>query len=127
MRKKIALQEKEIAQKKEKLASLEKLNAWYIGQLKLCQQKKFGTSSEKADQDQLCIADAFADLFNEAEVSQEPIVIELAQSTVISEHNRKKSKRGSKFDTLPVETKNFATKFIGKGYYVCSKSKRISE
>ncbi|WP_054742659.1 hypothetical protein [Cellulosilyticum ruminicola] len=62
---KIALQEKEIAQKKEKLASLEKLNAWYIEQLKLRQQKKFGVSSEKADSNQIAIADAFSDLFNE--------------------------------------------------------------
>jgi len=101
---KIALQEKEIAQKKEKLASLEKLNAWYIEQLKLRQQKKFGASSEKADQNQISIADAFSDLFNEAEVLQEPIVVESDQNTVIPEYKRKKSKRGSKFDTLPVET-----------------------
>ena len=102
--KKIALQEKEIAQKKEKLASLEKLNKWYIEQLKLRQQKKFGVSSEKADQNQVSIADAFSDLFNEAEVLKEPIAVEPDQSTVIPEHKRKRSKRGSKFDTLPVET-----------------------
>ena len=102
--KKIALQEKEIAQKKEKLASLEKLNKWYIEQLKLRQQKKFGVSSEKADQNQVSIADAFSDLFNEAEVLKEPIAVEPDQSTVIPEYKRKRSKRGSKFDTLPVKT-----------------------
>lgn len=102
--KKIALQEKEIAQKQEKLASLEKLNAWYIEQLKLRQQKKFGASSEKADANQIAIADAFSDLFNEAEVLKQPIVVEPDQDMVISEHKRKKSKRGAKFDTLPVET-----------------------
>lgn len=101
---KIALQDKEIAQKKEKLASLEKLNQWYIEQLKLRQQKKFGASSEKAAQDQISIVDAFSDLFNEAEVLREPIAVEPDQSAVIPEHKRKKSKRGSKFDTLPVET-----------------------
>ena len=101
---KIALQEQEIAEKNEKLASLEELNAWYTEQLKLRQQKKFGASSEKADPDQISIADAFSDLFNEAEVLKEPIVIEPDQDTVIPEHKRKKTKRGSKFDTLPVET-----------------------
>ena len=45
---KISLQEKEIAKNEEKLASLEKLNHWYIEQLKLRQQKKFGVSFEKA-------------------------------------------------------------------------------
>lgn len=101
---KIALQEKEIVQKKEKLASLEKLNAWYIEQLKLRQQKKFGASSEKADQNQISIIDAFSDLFNEAEVLKQPIAVEPDQDMVIPEHKRKKSKRGAKFDTLPVET-----------------------
>ena len=101
---KIALQEKEIAQKKEKLASLEKLNAWYIEQLKLRQQKKFGVSSEKADSNQIAIVDAFSDLFNEAEVLKQPIAVEPDQDMVIPEHKRKKSKRGAKFDTLPVET-----------------------
>ena len=101
---KISLQEKEIAKNEEKLASLEKLNHWYIEQLKLRQQKKFGVSSEKADQDQISIADAFSDLFNEAEVLKQPIVVEPEQDTVIPEHKRKKAKRGSKFDTLPVET-----------------------
>ena len=101
---KIALQEKEIAKNEEKLASLEKLNQWYIEQFKLRQQKKFGASSEKANQDQISIADAFSDLFNEAEVLKQPIVVEPDQDMVIPEHKRKKAKRGSKFDTLPVET-----------------------
>ena len=100
----IAMQEKEIAKNEEKLASLEKLNKWYIEQLKLRQQKKFGASSEKADQDQISIADAFSDLFNEAEVLKQPIAAEPDQDMVIPEHKRKKAKRGSKFDTLPVET-----------------------
>ena len=91
----------------EKLASLEKLNQWYIEQLKLRQQKKFGASSEKAGQDQISIADVFFDLFNEAEVLREPIAAEPDVIAVIPEHKRKKSKRGSKFDTLPVETEEY--------------------
>ena len=72
-----------LKEQEEKIASLEELNAWYIEQFKLRQQKKFGASSEKADQDQISIADAFSDLFNEAEVLKEPIVIEPDQNTVL--------------------------------------------
>ncbi|MEE1282292.1 MAG: IS66 family transposase zinc-finger binding domain-containing protein, partial [Acutalibacteraceae bacterium] len=43
------------------------------------------------------------DLFNEAETFQESITIELELETVVKAHSRKKSKRGSKFDNLPVE------------------------
>lgn len=92
-----------LKEQEEKIASLEELNAWYIEQFKLRQQKKFGASSEKADQDQISIADAFSDLFNEAEVLKEPIVIEPDQNTVLPEVKKKKAKRGSKFDTLPVD------------------------
>ena len=61
-------------------------------------------SSEKADSNQIAIVDAFSDLFNEAEVLKQPIAVEPDQDMVIPEHKRKKSKRGAKFDTLPVET-----------------------
>ena len=116
---KLALQEKEITAKKEKLASLEKLNQWYIEQLKLRQQKKFGASSEKADQDQMAIADVFSDLFNEAEVLREPIAVEPAPDTIIPEHTRKKAKRGSKFDALPVETIEYKLSDVEKVCEVC--------
>ena len=84
----------------EKITSLEKLNDWYIEQLKLRHKVKFGVSSEKADEIQMTLFD----LFNEAETLREPISIEPDESILVPSHKRKKSKRGSKLDTLPVET-----------------------
>ena len=88
----------------QKIASLEQLNNWYMEQLKLRQKEKFGSSSEKADEDQLTLVDVFSDLFNEVEDLREPITTEPEETTLIPAHKRKKAKRGSKFDTLPVET-----------------------
>lgn len=51
----------------EKIVSLEKLNDWYIEQLKLRQKEKFGVSSEKAGDGQMTLFD----LFNEAEELRE--------------------------------------------------------
>ena len=84
----------------EKIISLEKLNIWYIEQLKLRQKEKFGTSSEKADDGQITLFD----LFNEVEELQEGIMVEPEEEIVIPTHKRKKTKRGSKLDSLPVET-----------------------
>lgn len=91
--------EEELKKKDEKIQSLEKLNSWYIEQLKLKAREKFGASSKKADANQISLFD----LFNEAETLQEPITVEPELDTVIKEHTRKKSKRGNKFDKLPVE------------------------
>ncbi|MEE1281158.1 MAG: transposase [Acutalibacteraceae bacterium] len=88
-----------LKEKDEKIQSLEKVNNWYIEQLKLKAKEKFGASSEKVNPDQLSLFD----LFNEAETLQEPINIEPELETVVKAHSRKKSKRGSKFDNLPVE------------------------
>ena len=48
---------------KSKITSLEKLNTWYLEQLKLRQKEKFGSSSEKAEENQLSLSDVFSDLF----------------------------------------------------------------
>ena len=82
-----------------KSSRLKKINNWYIEQLKLRAKEKFGVSSEKVNSDQLSLFD----LFNEAETLQEPITVEPELETVVKAHSRKKSKRGSKFDNLPVE------------------------
>ena len=92
-----------LEKQEQKIKSLEKLNTWYIEQLKLRQQKKFGASSEKMDKDQISLDDVFSDVFNEAEVLREPLKQEPKEEVVIPEHKRKVSKRGSKFETLPVE------------------------
>lgn len=88
-----------IKEKDEKIQSFEKLNNWYIEQLKLKAREKFGASSEKVDANQISLFD----LFNEAETFLQPVNVEPDIETVVKEHSRKKSKRGSKFDNLPVE------------------------
>lgn len=77
-----------LKEKDEKIISLEKLNSWYIEQLKLRQKEKFGASSEKCDDNQLTLFD----LFNEAETLREPIVVEPTEDTLIPAHKRKKGK-----------------------------------
>ena len=99
LKSKIEKQDKELKEKDEKIQSLEKVNNWYIEQLKLKAKEKFGASSEKVNSDQLSLFD----LFNEAETLQEPITVEPELETVVKAHSRKKSKRRSKFDNLPVE------------------------
>ncbi|MEE0858331.1 MAG: hypothetical protein U0M12_02550, partial [Acutalibacteraceae bacterium] len=99
LKSKIEKQDKELKEKDEKIQSLEKVNNWYIEQLKLKAKEKFGASSEKVNPDQLSLFD----LFNEAETLQEPLTVEPELETVVKAHSRKKSKRGSKFDNLPVE------------------------
>ena len=89
-----------IKDKEEQIKSLEKLNSWYVEQLKLRQKEKFGKSSEKADANQLSLFD----LFNEAETLKEPIVIEPTEESIIPVHKRRKAKRGASFSHLPVET-----------------------
>ena len=88
-----------LKKKDEKIQSLEKINNWYIEQLKLKAKEKFGASSEKVDSNQISLFD----LFNEAETLQQPITVEPELETIIKEHTRKKAKRGSKFSNLPVE------------------------
>ena len=89
----------EIEEKNTEIQTLRKLNDWYLEQFKLKQKEKFGKSSEKADPNQL----DFLDIFNEAEIIKEPIVIEPELETVVKEHTRKKSKKGKALENL--ETK----------------------
>lgn len=86
-------------EKDEKIQSLEKLNSWYIEQLKLKLKEKFGVSSEKVNTNQISLFD----MFNEAETIMPPINVEPDIETVVKAHTKKKAKRGSKFNNLPVE------------------------
>lgn len=92
--------EKAKTKKDEQIAKLKKLTDWYMEQLRLKAKEKFGASSEKAIDGQLSLFD----VFNEAETFREMISAEPSEEIVIPEHKRKKSKKGSKFDNLPVET-----------------------
>lgn len=84
---------------KSKVEQLEKLNNWYVEQLKLRQKEKFGKSSEKTDDNQISLFD----LFNEAETLQQPFVQEPREEILVKEHKKKKAKRGTSFSNLPVE------------------------
>ena len=97
--KEIETLEKVKKEKSEQIAKLKKLNDWYMEQLKLKAKEKFGKSSEKAIDGQLSLFD----VFNEAETFREPIQSEPPQESIISEHKRRKAKRGSKFNDIPVE------------------------
>lgn len=97
--KEIKTLEKIKKEKSEQIAKLNKLNNWYMEQLKLKAKEKFGKSSEKAIDGQLSLFD----VFNEAETFREPIQSEPPQESIISEHKRRKAKKGSKFNDIPVE------------------------
>lgn len=71
---------------------------WYEKQFRLSQQKRFGSSSEKTDDNQLALQ-----LFNEAEISSAVLVAEPTLETV--SYTRKKiGDRAEKLKDLPVET-----------------------
>ena len=90
----------QLKKKEDEIASLKKQNEWYIEQLKLHQKEKFGVSSEKADENQMTLFG----FFNEAEILRKPITTEPAEEILIPAHTKRKAKRGSKLDALPVET-----------------------
>lgn len=89
----------EIETLKSEIKNLQKLNDWYVEQLKLKAKERFGASSEKYTDGQISLFD----VFNEAETLKEPIAIEPEESVVIPEHKRKKGHRGSKLKDLPVD------------------------
>ena len=60
----------QLKQKDEKIQSLEKLNDWYIEQLKLKLKEKFGASSEKADPNQLSLLTCLMKLRHLCSLSQ---------------------------------------------------------
>ena len=107
--------ESKVKTQDEKIQSLQKLNDWYIEQLKLKNKEKFGSLSEKADQNQLSLFD----LFNEAETLKEPIMPEPTEETIIKAHKRKKSKRGSSLSNLPVETIEYQLSDEEKSCNIC--------
>ena len=89
----------QLKKQEDEIASLKKQNEWYIEQLKLRQKQKFGVSSEKADENQMTIFD----FFNEAEILREPIETEPDEKILVPAHTKRKAKRGSKLEALPVE------------------------
>ena len=90
--------EKKNAQLENQMKSLEMKLQWYEEQFKLAQQKQFGTSSEKTDDNQLALQ-----LFNEAEISSSVLLAEPTMET-ISYSRKKIGGRAEKLKDLPVET-----------------------
>ncbi|MGG1553390.1 IS66 family transposase [Paenibacillus ferrarius] len=72
---------------------------WYKEQFLLAQQKRFGTSSERMNPDQLAL-----DLFNEAEAEANPTLPEPTVETITYNRKKKVGAREAKLDALPVET-----------------------
>lgn len=72
---------------------------WYEEQFRLAQQKRFGTSSEKTNPDQMEL-----NLFNEAEVLATPAGQEPPTEKITYERRKQTGKREDDFSDLPVET-----------------------
>ena len=85
-------------------ARLQKLNDWYLEQLKLSKKKKFGSSSEKTD-DSLQV-----NLFNEAEATREPINVEPTIEEITYKRKKQKGHREKLLSELPVETIEYTLK-----------------
>ncbi|ANU13946.1 IS66 family transposase [Planococcus halocryophilus] len=90
--------EKKNAQLENQMKTLELKVQWYEEQFRLAQQKRFGVSSEKTDDNQLTLQ-----LFNEAEISSAVLLAEPTMETI--NYTRKKiGGRAEKLKDLPVET-----------------------
>lgn len=70
---------------------------WYEEQFRLAQQKKFGSSSEKTNPDQLS-------LFNEAEDTADQAVEEPTVETITYKRKKQRGEREQKLEDLPTET-----------------------
>ncbi|ALX50527.1 IS66 family transposase [Lentibacillus amyloliquefaciens] len=77
--------------------ALETKLKWYEEQFRLSQQRRFGSSSEKTDEDQLS-------LFNEAEVTTDTTVEEPTVETITYKRKKQRGQREQKLENLPTET-----------------------
>lgn len=92
------LAKKNAALEKQNEALLAKLN-WWEAQFRLSQQKKFGASSEKTNQDQLALT-----LFNEMEITSDNTVEEPTLETVTYKRKKRSGQIEAMLENLPVET-----------------------
>ena len=106
----------ELQTSENKILCLEKLNEWYIEQLKLNRQKKFGASSEKTEHNSEQMT-----FFNEAEsvVAENPLLAEPSEKDLVVEKNKKK-KRGANFENLAVETIEYKLEIADQICNVCN-------
>ncbi|WP_149029976.1 IS66 family transposase zinc-finger binding domain-containing protein, partial [Effusibacillus lacus] len=84
------------AKLEQQVAELTAKLTWYEEQFRLSQQKKFGTSSERTNSDQL-------HLFNEAEAEANPTVEEPTVETITYRRKKQRGQREAMVESLPVE------------------------
>ncbi|WP_222422772.1 transposase, partial [Aeribacillus pallidus] len=72
---------------------------WYEEQYRLSQKRKFGSSSEKTNPNQLELP-----LFNEAEVESNVKAEEPTVETITYRRKKKRGQRQATFENLPMET-----------------------
>ena len=88
---------KQITELVKQITELKSKLAWFEEQVRLSQQKRFGSSSERTDQNQL-------ELFNEVESEADPSVEEPSIETVQHTRKKKRGQREAMMEGLPVET-----------------------
>jgi transposase len=85
---------------------------WYEEQFRLHKQRQYGASSEKSSLDQLELP-----LFNEAEVSADPILPESTVETITTKRKKKRGHRQAKLENLSTETVEYS---LPESEQVCS-------
>ncbi|WP_188634427.1 transposase, partial [Lentibacillus kapialis] len=77
--------------------ALEAKLKWYEEQFRLSQQRRFGSSSEKTDSDQLS-------LFNEAEDTTDSTIEEPTVESITYQRKKQRGQRKQNLENLPTET-----------------------
>jgi transposase len=98
----ITIEEKEynkLIQLPQQVAELQAKLQWYEEQFRLSKQRQYGTSSEKSSSYQLELP-----LFNEAEVSEDPVMPEPTVETITTTRKKRRGQRQAKLENLPTET-----------------------
>jgi len=84
---------------KERTQELEAKLKWYEEQFRLLQKQKYGTSSEKTNDNQMSLP-----LFNEVEDTADSNVEEPALDTITYQRKKSRKTRDDLMENLPVET-----------------------
>jgi transposase len=111
----ITIEKKEYEKLIEFQQQVAELNAklqWYEQQFRLSKQRQYGASSEKSSSNQLELP-----LFNEVEVSADPVLPEPTMETIATTQKKKRGKRQAKLENLPMETVEYS---LPESEQVCS-------
>jgi len=104
-----------LKQREEEIKKLEALNKWYMEQLKLSRQKRFGVSSEAGKYD------GFEQLnfFNEVEAESRPFTKEPDVEIITCQRRKKKGSRSAVLENLPVEVIEYKLPESGQSCAKC--------